>query len=57
MHRLDCKFCPECVNAKDGLLLFTSIDCNKNYEKEFHRDSTERFESTYRFFDEDMITR
>ena len=40
------------MNVKDRLSLFRCVDCNKNYEKEFDKDLTKRFYSTYRFCDE-----
>ena len=51
---MDCKSCFGHINVKDGLLLFNSSDCNKNYEKEFDEDLAKRFDSTYRFCDKDI---
>ena len=31
------------MTAKDGLLIFKCVDCNKTYEKKFNEDLSKRF--------------
>ena len=45
----DCRSCLCYMRAKDGLLVFKSVDFNKNYEKEFDEDLAKRFANTYDF--------
>ena len=42
----------EYMTINNGLLI--CVDCNKNYEKEFEKDLTKRFENAYRFCDGDL---
>ena len=42
----------EYVAAKDNILTFKCDDCNKDYEKEFDENSTNWFESKYKFCDD-----
>ena len=42
------------VNAVNETLIFKCIDCEKEYEKEFNKESLERFSNTYEFCDNDL---
>ena len=41
------------ITAKDGLLTFKCLECNKTYKKKFNEDLSKRFGSTYQFYDGD----
>ena len=36
------------MTAKEGLLTFKCVDCNKTFEKKLDEDLSNRFENTYR---------
>ena len=42
------------VNAVNETLIFKCIDCEKEYEKEFNKESLERFSNIYEFCDNDL---
>ena len=42
------------VRAINEKLIFKCIDCEKEYEKEFHKELLERFANTYKFCDNDL---
>ena len=50
----DCKSCLEHISIKEELLVFYCSNCNKNYEKEFHKDLIKRFENTYEICNGDI---
>ena len=50
----DCKPCLNYMRAKDGLLVFKCVNCNKNQRKAFHGDLAKGFVNTYRFCDDDI---
>ena len=57
IHKGKCIYCKsylEYVNVPDGLLLFNSLDCNKDYEIEFNKNLARKFENTYRFCDKEI---
>ena len=41
------------ITAKDGLLTFKCLECNKTYKKKFDEDLSKRFGGTYQFCDGD----
>ena len=42
------------MTAKDALISFKSVDCNKTYEKKFNEALSKRFENTFQFCDADI---
>ena len=51
----DCKSGLEYIIAKDSILIFKCVDCNKNYDKEFDKNESKRFGITYKFCNRDII--
>ena len=53
----NCKDCTsrlEYMTAKNGLLIFKCVDCNKTYKKKFDEDLSKRFENMYWSCDRDI---
>ena len=50
----DCKSCLDYMSAKDNQLIFKSLKCNKNHNKDFNDGLINRFASTYEFCDKDI---
>ena len=42
------------MNVKDGILVFNCSECNTDYKKDFNKDLTKRFESTFKFCEKNM---
>ena len=50
----DCNSCLECTNAKDDLIEYKCLFCNKNYQKTFDENLKKQFVSTYKFSNRDI---
>ena len=50
----DCNSCLECTNAKDDLIEYKCLFCNKNYQKTFDENLKKQFVRTYKFSNRDI---
>ena len=49
-----CKSCLDYMSFKGDQLIFRCYKSKKNYNKDFDKDLTKRFENTYEFCDRDI---
>ena len=50
----DCKSCLDYISVKDNQLIFKCSKFNENHNKDFNKDSINRFAITYEFCDRDI---
>ena len=52
---IDCKSCLDYMKTNfDEKLIFRCFSCKKNYEKDFNKESIERFANIYEFWNGDL---
>ena len=50
----DCKSCLDYISIKDDSLILKCPKCNKNHDKDFNKELSNRFGSTYEFCEGDI---
>ena len=50
----NCKSCLDYLTTKDKQLIFRCFRCKKNYEKDFNKESIQRFANIYEFCNRDL---